>query len=119
MSNTSKLGVKAQQDTAKKANPLPFGGFPNPYMSGEMKQFGGAFGEYMIDAMQRTVLFWDVLRQRGDDYYSQKEMPVPHVLKFDADVIIEAFDAVVFDQDPRRPEASLNPSPPGLWFTTR
>jgi hypothetical protein len=30
----------------------------------------GPLGEYMTDAMQRTVLFWDVLRQRSDQYYA-------------------------------------------------
>ena len=29
----------------------------------------GPAGEYMLDAMQRTILFWDVLRQRSDQYY--------------------------------------------------
>ncbi|MBK7565585.1 MAG: DUF3141 domain-containing protein [Propionivibrio sp.] len=51
---------------------------------------GGAFGEYMTDAMQRTILFWDVLRQRSDQYYAQKEKAVPHVLSFDAELVLDA-----------------------------
>ena len=35
-----------------------------------------SFGEYMTDAMQRTVLFWDVMRQRSDQYYEQKAADV-------------------------------------------
>ena len=27
--------------------------------------------DYMIDAAQRTVLFWDVLRERGNQYREQ------------------------------------------------
>ena len=37
----------------------------------------GALGEYMTDAMQRTVLFWDVMRQRSDQYYKQKAKDCP------------------------------------------
>ena len=29
-------------------------------------QAWGPLGEYMTDDMQRTILFWDVLRQRSD-----------------------------------------------------
>jgi len=32
----------------------------------------GIFGstvEYLVDAGQRTILFWDVLRQRGNQYH--------------------------------------------------
>jgi hypothetical protein len=31
---------------------------------------------------QLTILFWDVLRQRSDQYYAQKAKAVPHVLSF-------------------------------------
>ncbi|MFZ4479765.1 MAG: DUF3141 domain-containing protein [Rhodoferax sp.] len=50
----------------------------------------GPIGEYMTDAMQRTVLFWDVLRQRSDQYYAQKAKAVPHVLSFDAELVLDA-----------------------------
>ncbi len=49
----------------------------------------GSVGEYMTDAMQRTVLFWDVMRQRSDQYYTQKDKAVPHVLRFDADLVLD------------------------------
>jgi len=50
----------------------------------------GPLGEYMADALQRTVLFWDVLRQRSDQYYAQKGKDVPHVLSFDAELVLDA-----------------------------
>ena len=53
-------------------------------------QAWGPLGEYMTDAMQRTILFWDVLRQRSDQYYAQKEKAVPHVLSFDAELVLDA-----------------------------
>ena len=45
--------------------------------------------EYWVDAWQRTILFWDVLRQRSDQYYAQKAKAVPHVLIFDAELVLD------------------------------
>ena len=53
-------------------------------------QVWGPFGDYMIDAAQRTILFWDVMRQRSTQYYAQKNKPVPHVLSFDAELVLDA-----------------------------
>ncbi len=50
----------------------------------------GPLGEYMTDAAQRTILFWDVLRQRSDQYYAQKAKAVPHVLRFDTELVLDA-----------------------------
>ncbi len=41
--------------------------------------------EYLIDAGQRTCLFLDVLRQRGNQYLEQRSKPAPHVLDFEVD----------------------------------
>lgn len=46
--------------------------------------------DYWVDAGQRTVLFWDVLRQRSEQYYAEKAKPVPHVLSFDAELVLDA-----------------------------
>ena len=45
--------------------------------------------DYWIDGWQRAVLFWDVLRQRSDQYYAQKTKPVPNVLSFDAELVLD------------------------------
>lgn len=50
----------------------------------------GLLNEYLTDAMQRTVLFWDVMRQRSDQFYTQKTKAVPHVLSFDAELVLDA-----------------------------
>jgi pimeloyl-ACP methyl ester carboxylesterase len=55
-----------------------------------MSQAMGPVGEYLTDTMQRTVLFWDLMRQRSEQYYSQKEKAVPHVLSFDAELVLDA-----------------------------
>jgi len=46
--------------------------------------------DYWIDGWQRTILFWDVLRQRSDQYYAQKEKAVPNVLSFDVELVLDA-----------------------------
>ncbi len=52
-------------------------------------QAWGPLGEYLVDATQRTVLFWDVLRRRSDQYYAQKAKAVPHVLSFDTELVLD------------------------------
>jgi Protein of unknown function (DUF3141) len=53
----------------------------------------GLFGpamNYAIDAAQRTVLFWDVIRQRGNQYREHLAETAPHVLSYDAELIMDA-----------------------------
>jgi pimeloyl-ACP methyl ester carboxylesterase len=57
---------------------------PPPWMP-----WGGPFAEYVTDAAQRTILFWDVLRRRSEQYVEHKAMEVPHVLSFDCDLILD------------------------------
>jgi uncharacterized protein DUF3141 len=45
--------------------------------------------DYAIDAAQRTVLFWDVLRQRGNQYREHLAETVPNVLNYEAELIID------------------------------
>src|SRR4030081_3126221 len=45
--------------------------------------------EYMMDAGQRSVLFLDVLRQRGDQYREHVAQTAPHVLQYTAELIID------------------------------
>jgi pimeloyl-ACP methyl ester carboxylesterase len=45
--------------------------------------------DYWVDACQRTVLFWDVLRQRSQQYYAEKAKAAPHVLSFDAELLLD------------------------------
>jgi hypothetical protein len=45
--------------------------------------------EYTIDAWQRSILFWDVLRQRGNQYLAQTAKAAPHVLNFRAELLMD------------------------------
>ena len=65
---------------------------PNPL--GPSKAQGAAasldpLSAYLVDAAQRTVLFWDVLRQRGNQYLEHIAKQAPNVLLFDAEVVVD------------------------------
>src|SRR5689334_15541076 len=44
---------------------------------------------YWIDAWQRSILALDVLRERGDIYRKHNALNAPHVLKFEAELVID------------------------------
>ena len=48
-----------------------------------------AWQEYCIDAMQRWTLLLDVFRQRGNNYLEIKAREAPHVLSFQAELILD------------------------------
>src|SRR5579864_5674785 len=58
-------------------------------------RFGSSFGplmdamEYLIDATQRGILFWDVIRQRGNAYRDHLAETAPHVLEYAMELIID------------------------------
>jgi hypothetical protein len=52
------------------------------------QSFGRA-QEYWRDAFQRSVLFLDVLRQRGNIYRTQQGKVAPNVLDFDTELILD------------------------------
>src|SRR5262245_47239065 len=45
--------------------------------------------EYMVDAGQRSVLFFDIMRQRGDQYREHVAQTAPHVLQYAAELITD------------------------------
>lgn len=45
--------------------------------------------EYLRDAWQRSILFLDVLRQRGNIYREQQEKLAPNVLDFEAELVLD------------------------------
>jgi Protein of unknown function (DUF3141) len=46
-------------------------------------------GEYWLDAWQRSILFLDTLRRRGNIYQERKAQQVPHVLQFQHELIMD------------------------------
>jgi pimeloyl-ACP methyl ester carboxylesterase len=45
--------------------------------------------EYMVDAGQRTLLFWDVMRQRGQQYQEHLQEAVPNVLNYQPELVMD------------------------------
>jgi pimeloyl-ACP methyl ester carboxylesterase len=45
--------------------------------------------EYGVDFAQRTILFWDVMRQRGNQYHEQQEQLAPNVLNFGHELVMD------------------------------
>ena len=50
--------------------------------------FGPAV-EYLVDAAQRSVLFWDVMRERGNQYREHLQETAPHVLDYGAELLVD------------------------------
>jgi hypothetical protein len=45
--------------------------------------------EYLVDAAQRSVLFWDVMRRRGNQYMDHLAEAVPHVLDYPVELVLD------------------------------
>src|SRR6478735_7991911 len=45
--------------------------------------------DYMVDATQRSVLFWDVMRQRGNQYHEHLAETAPHVLDYEVELVVD------------------------------
>ena len=48
--------------------------------------------DYLTDAGQRSVLYWDVMRQRGNQYLEHMAETVPHVLQFEHELVMSGLD---------------------------
>jgi len=44
---------------------------------------------YLADAAQRSVLFWDVMRQRGNQFREYLGQTAPHVLEYDVELLVD------------------------------
>ena len=46
-------------------------------------------GQYAVDFAQRSILFWDTLRQRGNNFLEHERNGLPPVLHFDYETIMD------------------------------
>ncbi|MFO1425314.1 MAG: DUF3141 domain-containing protein [Candidatus Competibacteraceae bacterium] len=67
----------------------PSQSFPTPTPAPDLPAPAQQVTDYWADSWQRTVLFWDTLRRRGNQYFEHKAMKVPHVLHFDAELVLD------------------------------
>ncbi len=56
----------------------------NPELWGRNQLF-----DYLVDAGQRTILFWDTMRQRGNQFTEHMSHDTPHVLEYEFDLILD------------------------------
>jgi pimeloyl-ACP methyl ester carboxylesterase len=49
----------------------------------------GPVQAYWLDAWQRSILFLDVLRRRGNTFLERERGPLPHVLSFETELILD------------------------------
>ena len=55
----------------------------------------GSFGpfapamEYAVDALERSILFWDAMRVRGNAYREHLSETVPHVLQYEPELVVD------------------------------
>jgi pimeloyl-ACP methyl ester carboxylesterase/tellurite resistance protein len=48
--------------------------------------------EYTLDRWQRWILFWDIMRQRGNNYFEHLHAGQPPVLVFEYDLVLDGLD---------------------------
>src|SRR6516162_1547132 len=91
------IGNPSDHHTRKIRLTLPENATASAHMSSLMSNkpetlpfnsFGPAI-EYMVDAAQRSVLFWDVMRQRGNQYREHIAEKAPHVLNYEPQLVID------------------------------
>ena len=51
--------------------------------------FFAPFVDFAVDAAQRSILFWDVMRQRGNQYREHMAETVPHVLDYQTELVMD------------------------------
>jgi len=63
--------------------------FPGETLPRNPQQFAAEGIAYLVDAAQRGVLFWDVMRQRGNQYREHMEETAPHVLDYAVELVMD------------------------------
>jgi hypothetical protein len=75
-----------------RAAPDPLQGY-NPMQSDRTPGLAGhtlaPAMEYLVDAAQRSILFWDVMRQRGNQYREHRAKSAPHVLDYPVELVVD------------------------------
>lgn len=49
-----------------------------------------AWNDYAVDFAQRAILFWDTMRQRGNDFREHQKKGLPPLLHFDYETVLDA-----------------------------
>src|ERR1022692_3766487 len=58
----------------------------NPALLSQLWAGGARYG---VDLAQRSILFWDTLRQRGNNFVEHERQGMPPVLRFDYEIVMD------------------------------
>ena len=67
-------------------SPSPLGEFPASHLA----RTATDCAEYVRDSLERTVLFWDTLRQRANNMLAHERAGKPPLLDFDYETLLDA-----------------------------
>ncbi len=82
-----------QFDSITKASDQHYKAILRPLHEGHLRQPNAAdYWEYWVDFGQRSLLYWDALRQRGDNTLAYERAGYPLLLKFPYEVLIDGRD---------------------------
>jgi pimeloyl-ACP methyl ester carboxylesterase len=83
----TKLALEHFSERVRKArDPKTAGLTANPMLPW---QLAAGSAEYAVDFAQRSVLLWDTLRQRGNNFLEHERQGLPPVLHFDYEMIMD------------------------------
>ena len=76
--------IERVRETWEKNQPLSAGGVVNPLA------WWQGWSHYGVDFLQRSILFWDTLRQRGNAFLAHEQAGSPPVLHFEYETVADA-----------------------------
>ena len=87
MQTRTKLALERYNGRVKKAYERTLGASnANPMF---VQQLSAGAAQYAVDFAQRSILFWDTLRQRGNNFLEHERQGLPPVLHFDYETIMD------------------------------
>jgi pimeloyl-ACP methyl ester carboxylesterase len=88
-SNATHLNPKVAKEI-QPTSPAPE--TPEDCKAGSVPPDAAAFKEYLVDAAQRSLLFWDTLRRRANNMMEHERNGLPPLLKFKYEIVADAAD---------------------------
>ena len=82
----TRLALERFNERAQQAREQVAGLTANPTSLSELWAGGAQYG---VDFAQRSILFWDTLRQRGNNFVEHERQGLPPVLRFDYEIVMD------------------------------
>ena len=82
----TRLALARFNERAQQAREQVAGLTTNPTLLSQLWAGGARYG---VDFAQRSILFWDMLRQRGNNFVEHERQGLPPVLRFDYEIIMD------------------------------